>query len=97
MRIKEAIESEFKVAFSKKAQPIWFRITKWAAFVGVACLLYRTELFLIWVMGVPIIGVTVHFIYRWKTKGWKRSWRGWDSKTGEWKPKIWGCDRTRTD
>ena len=95
MTIKKTIKREFKVAFSKNAQPIWFRIIKWVVYIGLAYLLYETKWFWIWGIGLPIAALTMHFIYRWKTKGWTKSWRGWDSKTGEWKPQILGSNRKR--
>lgn len=88
MTLKKTFRKEFGVAFSKNAQPIWFRLTKWTLFISITYLLYRTRWFWIWVLGVLVISFTGHFIYRWKTNGWTKSWRGWDSKTGEWKPKI---------
>ena len=43
--MKKTIKREFKVAFSKETQPIWFRITKWIVFIGLAYLLYGTKWF----------------------------------------------------
>jgi hypothetical protein len=71
------LKRELKVAFSKHAQPLWLRLLKWTMFVGVAVLLYRTGYFWSWIAGLPALGVVVHFLYRWKTKGWTRSWGGW--------------------
>ncbi len=78
--MKETIKRELKVVFSKNSQPIWFRITKWVVYIGLAYLLYGTKWFWIWVIGLPVAGLTMHFIYRWKTKGWTKSWGGWKKK-----------------
>ena len=31
----DTIKREVRVAFSRNAQPLWFRITKWVVFVGL--------------------------------------------------------------
>jgi hypothetical protein len=71
------IKREVDVALSTKTQPVWFRAFKWALFVGLGFLLYNTRYFWYLVVGVPVFGVIMHSIYRWKTKGWTRSWGGW--------------------
>lgn len=78
--MKEAIKREAKVAFSKEAQPIWFRITKWIVFIGLAFFLYGTKWFWGWVIGLPVAGLAMHFVYRWKTKGWTKSWGRWKKR-----------------
>ncbi len=74
----QAIRKELRVAFSKDAQPIWFRIAKWVIFLAVSRRLYGTKWFRGWISGGLIAGFTVHFVYRWKTRGWTRPWGGWD-------------------
>ncbi len=78
------LKRELKIAFSKRAQPLWLRLFKWAMFVGVSVLLYRTGCFWYWIAGLPVLGLLVHFFYRWKTKGWTRPWGGWtDVRAGK--------------
>jgi len=72
------ITREFRVAFSRRAQPAWLRVTKWAVLIGVAILLRPTPYFWLWVGGVPALGLVVHLFFRWKTKGWTRAWGGWN-------------------
>ena len=76
--MNETIKREFRVAFSKKAQPVWFRIVKWAIVIGVVIALWGKPA-LWWLLGVMALGTTiVHFTWRWKTKGWTQPWGGWN-------------------
>ncbi len=72
------INRELRVAFSKKAQPVWFRITKWVVFLGVSVVLFGTTFFWYWVIGLPLVGMITHLIYRWKTRTWTQPWGGWN-------------------
>ena len=72
------LRREFRVSFSKRAQPVWFRVTKWIVFLAVCAALYHSRWFWVWVAGLPALGLTVHFFYRWKTTGWTRPWGGWN-------------------
>ncbi len=72
-----AIKRELRVAFSKDAQPVWFRVAKWVIFLAVSRRLYGTRWFRSWISGGVLAGLTVHFVYRWKTRGWTRPWGGW--------------------
>ena len=72
-----SIKREFRIAFSKRAQPIWFRITKWIVLLGGAYALWGTRYFGYWIAALTVIGVTVHFVYRRGTRGWTRAWGGW--------------------
>ena len=69
---------ELRVAFSRNAQPVWFRITKWVVFVSVTRWLYGTKWFWIWLVGGPVAGLILHLVYRWKTRGWTQPWGGWN-------------------
>jgi hypothetical protein len=73
-----AIRRELRVAFSGRAQPVWFRVAKWIVAVGISVLLWRRPSFWLWILGALSLGLTVHFVWRWKTKGWTRPWGGWD-------------------
>ena len=78
MSVEKALKRELRVAFSRRAQPAWFRVLKWAVAVGVSVLLWRTPYFWLWILGAPGLGLTAHVIWRWKTKGWTEPWGGWD-------------------
>ena len=77
--MKETVSREFEVMFSKETQPIWFRVTKWMMFGGLAYLLRGKRMFWAWVLGVPLLGLGMHLFYRWKTKGWTQSWGGYET------------------
>jgi hypothetical protein len=76
--MRNAMRRELRVAFSRKAQPVWFRIAKWIVVIGISALLWRKPTFWFWILGALGLGLTVHFVWRWQTKGWTRPWGGWD-------------------
>jgi hypothetical protein len=73
----DVIRKELKVAFSRDAQPLWFKIAKWVIFMAVSKRLRCTCWFRVWTLGVVLTGLTLHSIYRWKTRGWTEPWGGW--------------------
>ena len=76
--MKAVIKREFEVMFAKDTQPLWFRITKWTLYIGLIFILHGGHWFWTWVLGVPLAGLVMHFVIRWKTKGWTRSWGRWE-------------------
>ncbi len=75
MKAKEWIEREKHVALH--AQPRWFRILKWIViFIALAALEWwkgwRVAILIL--LCLMALGTTLHFILRWKTKGWTQSW-----------------------
>ena len=73
----ETITRELRVAFSRQAQPLWFRVVKWGVFVSVTRRLYGTPWVWVWLGGLVVASVTVHVTYRWKTRAWTQPWGGW--------------------
>jgi hypothetical protein len=73
-----AIRRELRVAFSTRAQPLWFRALKWGVFLAIARRLRGTRWLAVWIGGGAGAGLAVHLLYRWKTEGWTRPWGGWD-------------------
>lgn len=71
------LKRELRVAFSKRCQPLWFRLAKWMVAVVGAVLFFRSSFFWYWMAGLLLIGLAVHFVYRWKTHAWTRPWGGW--------------------
>jgi hypothetical protein len=72
------LKREAKVAFSRRVQPIWFRISKWIVFLT---LIYRARTRPIlrrWIKVLFLAGLGLHLFYRAKTKGWTQPWGGWD-------------------
>ena len=75
---------EIAVAFSRQAQPLWFRAIKWTVMIGVSVLLWETPYFWWWIGGGALLGLGLHFFYRWKTQRWTRAWGGWnDLESGQ--------------
>jgi hypothetical protein len=77
MSMEKSVRRELRVAFSRKTQPVWFRVVKWLLFIGFSVLLWFTPYFWWWILGMIGLSLSVHFIWRWKTQGWTRPWRGW--------------------
>ena len=73
----DMVRRESKVAFSRETQPVWFRIAKWVIFMAVSKGLRGNRWFRVWTIGVVLAGLTLHSIYRWKTRGWTEPWGGW--------------------
>ena len=73
-----AIRREFRVAFSRRAQPVWFRIVKWVCILTSAALFYDRSWYW-WTLGsLAVVGTLVHFLYRSKTRIWTQAWGGWN-------------------
>ena len=72
------IKGELRVAFSRKAQPVWFRVIKWVVFFSITRRLHATKWFRVWIAGAALAGLAVHFTYRWTTRGWTQPWGEWN-------------------
>jgi hypothetical protein len=73
----DTLQRELRVAFSPRAQPVWFRLIKWTLFV-VLTARYRKRSWFPYATGFVMLGgITLHLFYRWKTQGWQRAWGGW--------------------
>ena len=77
MPVRKALQRELRVATSLRAQPLWFRVVKWVVAVVAIAMLWRSPYFWWWIAGATALSVTVHLIWRWKTKGWTQPWFGW--------------------
>jgi len=80
--MKAIIKREFEVMFAKDTQPLWFRITKWTVYIGLIFILHGGPWFWTWALGVPLAGLVMHLVIRWKTQGWTRSWGKWEYDGG---------------
>ena len=78
MPVRTTLARELRVATSRRAQPVWFRVLKWVFAIAATVLLWRSSYFWWWIGGGLLVGLTVHFIWRWKTKGWTQPWFGWN-------------------
>lgn len=73
--MKESIRREKYVALH--AQPFWFRIIKYIVIVSllIALGLWKSWLAsVLLLLSLAVLGTILHFILRWKTKGWTQSW-----------------------
>ena len=73
----DIIKREFRVALSKKCQPWWFRVGKWVFVLVVCIVFYGSDRFWPWMLGLLVVGLLTHFIYRRQTHCWTRPWGGW--------------------
>jgi hypothetical protein len=78
MSAGELVKRELRVALSRRGQPVWFRVIKWAALLGLSAMFWRSPSFWMWLTIALGAGLAVHFIWRWKTRGWTQPWGGWD-------------------
>jgi hypothetical protein len=76
--LSTAIRREFRVAFSRRAQPVWFRIVKWTCILTGVALFHDRRWFWLTLAGLALAGCCVHILYRCKTKTWTRAWGGWN-------------------
>jgi hypothetical protein len=77
MAFNKAIKREIEVAFSKHSQPLWFRLLK---YILLGCLLYflwGSELLWIILLLMFVLAMMLHLWYRYKTRGWTRSYGLW--------------------
>ncbi|HEY1012415.1 MAG TPA: hypothetical protein VGE07_06885 [Herpetosiphonaceae bacterium] len=72
------LKREVRIAFSRHAQPLWIRITKWIVLLSLAARARRHPRLWRWVVAMPLAGIMLHMVYRTKTKGWTQPWGGWN-------------------
>jgi len=77
MPTSRTIRREARVAFSRRAQPLWFRILKWTILVALGVTFWRVPLFWVCLVAALILSLALHLFWRWRTKGWTQSWGGW--------------------
>jgi hypothetical protein len=68
---------EMRVAFSRRAQPVWFRLLKWIVIITLVFRFHGSPWFWWYTAGVLMLCAIAHFIWRWKTKVWTQPWGGW--------------------
>ncbi len=77
MSASKKIKRELEVAFSKHAQPVWFRILKYIVIVAGVYFFWGNPWFWPVVIVLLILSVCLHLWYRYKTEGWTRSYGAW--------------------
>lgn len=78
MVFSKTIQREIEVAFSRHAQPIWFRVVKYIVLISMVYFLWNTKLFWIILLILTTIALFLHFWYRYKTKGWTETYGMWN-------------------
>ncbi len=73
-----ALRRELCVAFSRRAQPVWFRIVKWSAGIAFMIAFHQCDWFWPAVAGWTVVALALHFLYRSKTRAWTQPWGGWN-------------------
>lgn len=76
--LAHTLRREARVAFSRRAQPDWFRVVKWTCILTGGVLFHNRPWFWWTLAGLAMAGTSIHFLYRWKTKVWTRPWGGWN-------------------
>jgi hypothetical protein len=74
---RDALMLELRVAFSPRAQPVWFRVIKWAIAITLVVYYRHAPRFWWWVAGLFGLAVALHLVWRTKTHRWTRPWGGW--------------------
>lgn len=81
--MNRVIHREIEVAFSRNSQPLWFRITKWIIIVAGVYFFWGNEYFWPSIVFLFAIAIMLHFVWRFKTKGWTQSWFGWNYESNK--------------
>lgn len=81
MGFNKAVKREFDVAFSKHAQPVWFRIVKYFVLACIAYVFWESDMLWIIFIFLFIAGLCLHFWYRYKTNAWTKSYGLWKHET----------------
>ena len=62
MTAGDALKRELRVALSRRAQPLGFRLLKWATIITVAVMFWGHPYFWWWVLGLVALALTLHFL-----------------------------------
>lgn len=81
MGFSKAVKRELDVAFSKHAQPVWFRIVKYIVLACIAYVFWESHMLWTIFISLFIAGLCLHFWYRYKTHAWTRSYGLWKHET----------------
>jgi len=77
VKLSKTVKREIEVAFSKHAQPIWFRIFKYIFLAGILYIFWGSKWLWISLVIMFTSGILLHFWYRHKTHGWTKSYGLW--------------------
>ena len=76
--IAHLLRRELRVCFSLKAQPLWIRLVKWTVVLVLTARYHDAPWFWSGVAACFVVGLGLHFVYRWQTRAWTRPWGGWN-------------------
>ena len=76
--LAHALRREARVAFSRQAQPVWFRFLKWTCILTGTILFHDRSWFWWTLTSLVVVAMLMHLLYRAKTKTWSRAWGGWN-------------------
>ena len=83
MPFNKTIKREIEVAFSKRSQPVWFRVLKYMALTLIIYFFWGSKLLWIILLVTFVFSMLLHFWYRYKTHGWTKSYRMWKHDKSE--------------
>jgi len=72
------LRRELRVAFSRRAQPLWFRITKWLIILTLVYFFWNRAWFWWLMAALTVAAISLHLYYRHRTAKWTRPWGGWN-------------------
>ena len=88
MPFNKTIKREIEVAFSKRSQPVWFRVLKYIVLTLIVYFFWGTKLLWIILLILFVFSMLLHFWYRYKTHGWTKSYGMWKHDKSETNEKI---------
>jgi len=77
MSFSKILKREVEVAFSKQSQPVWFRILKYIVLGFVVYIFWGSQTLWIILIILFVLAMVMHFWYRYKTRGWTKSYGLW--------------------
>ena len=81
--MNKTVKRELEVAFSKKSQPVWFRVLKYILLACIVYFFWGTNLLWISLVVLFVLSLLLHFWFRWKTDGWTKSYGMWKYESGK--------------
>lgn len=77
MSFSKIMKRELEVAFSKHSQPVWFRIVNYMVLATIVYLFWGSHWLWNILLVLLITSLFLHFWYRYKTRGWTKSYGLW--------------------
>ncbi|EMY79764.1 hypothetical protein LEP1GSC060_0910 [Leptospira weilii serovar Ranarum str. ICFT] len=78
MSFFKAVRREVEVAFSKNAQPPWFRIFKYVMLVCILYFFWESGFLGPLLLFILVVSLSLHVWFRYKTGGWTKSYGLWN-------------------